>query len=247
MLKSLVLFILLLAPAAFAGEAFVTCRQVAWRYLADQNVYSLKTSSCVRIRTNFFETVDGKTRSYCESWSKEAGVGEEIYSIQSFRDQISCVQNDNEFRQRELGPVRPVEKTDLVGTEYLWFQDSDKPYFDVDVNRERARWAKIDDEWYCGLPGQKFYARYDFQNGNKDVYVSGLSLNTQKFIWQTSVGGTVFWRNPDGHSPFVYLESSVNIEGLNTFTFKDKDGNTISEFRLTYLIDVFRDPLKSCY
>lgn len=247
MLKSLVLSILLFAPAAFAGEAFVTCRQVAWRYFEEKNMYSMKTSSCVRVRVNFFETVDGKTRGYCDSWSKEAGITGEIYSIHSFRDQISCTQEDHEFRKRELSPVRPVEIRGLTGSEFLWFQDAATPYVDADVNRERARWVKIDGEWYCGLPGQKFYARYDFQNGNKQVFISGLSLNTQKFEWQTSVAGSVFWKNPDGHSPFVYLESSVNIEGLNTFIFKDKSGNTISEFRLTYLIDVFREPMSSCY
>ena len=247
MLKSLVLSILLFAPAAFAGEAFVTCRQVAWRYLENPHVYSMKTTSCVRVRVNFFETVETKTRSYCESWSKEVGIAGEIYAIQSFRDQISCTQEDREFRQRELSPVRPVEMAGLTGNEFWWFQDTTTPYFDPEVNRERARWVNIENEWYCGLPGQKFYARYDFQNGNKDVYVSGLSLNTQKFEWRTSVAGTVFWKNPDGHSPFVYLESSVNMDGLNAFTFKDKDNNTVSEFRLTYLIDVFREPMSSCY
>ncbi len=254
-MKWIVVFSLLsLSGVALAGEGYVTCRQKQWQTVPGaDSVLSLKSRSCVRVSSGFFdfETLEIKARRLCQEWQSTHEV--EQLKAQLFADQISCTRDQRSFYKTQSS-LRPVMKETFDGSvEFLLYQDASQPYFDEEAGRERARWAQLEDQqWYCALPGQNFYARYEYGKKETGLVLRDLSGNSQSFQLQLQSGDLLLWgrlssssfeEGGDVHS----VENGNGPQGHNGFELKDAAGRVRAAYRMNYLLDLHRDPLMSCY
>lgn len=246
MLKMLASFILLFSSAAIAGQSYVTCRQSEWKRVSGEHaIFSLKEKSCVPLDVRFFESTQSKAQEYCRSWKKEAGFSEE-HVMRIYSNETSCLIDQADFLNKRLNVIRPSVANTHWGTGYLYFLDATTPYVDGE-GKEQARWIQRDDKWYCSLPGQNFFARYERIGKNDFLYLEGLSLAVQKYELRGAMGKKLFWGNLDMHSPFAQVENTMDPYPANAFVVSDAQGNIITQAFMTYLLDFKMDPILTCY
>lgn len=247
MYKMLLPLLLLISSAAFAADPYVTCRQATWLKVSSTDpIYSLKEKACVPLDVRFYESTNAKAIDYCGAWKKEeAGFSDEPI-VKIFNGVENCQNELNEFRRDTLGGLRPMVFNSFFGTGYLYFLDASLPNIDGE-GKETGRWTLRDYEWYCGLPGQNFFVRYE-RIGNKNyMYIEGLSLGVQKFELRGNLGPKLFWANLDMHSPFAQVENTTDSPETNFFVVSDSKGNIITQVSLTYILDPKMDPILTCF
>jgi hypothetical protein len=246
MLKMFASLILLFSSAALAGSSYVTCRQAAWqRVSGDHPIYSLKEKSCTPLDVRFFESTKYKADEYCKNWKKEAGFSDE-HVMRLFSNESACQIEQSDFLSKRLNVIRPSVATTHWGTGYLYFLDATTPYIDGE-GKEQARWIQRGNNWYCSLPAQNFFARYETVATENFLVLEGLSLAVQKYELRGVMGNKLFWGNLDMHSPFAQVENTVDATGTNIFVISDAQGNIISQFFLTYLLSPQLDPILTCF
>lgn len=246
MLKMFASLILLFSSAAFAGNSYVTCRQATWQRVSGEHpIYSLKEKSCTPLDVRFFESTQSKAYEYCKDWKKEAGFNDE-YVTRVFSNESSCENELSDFRSHRLGVIRPVVATTHWGTGYLYFLDATTAYVDGE-GIEHGRWVQRSDNWYCGLPAQNFFARYETLAGENFLLIEGLSLAVQRYERRGTMGGKYFWGNLDMHSPFAQVENTIDSGDKNTFVISDAQGNIITQVFLSFILDPKMDPILTCF
>ncbi|MNL18196.1 hypothetical protein D3C87_1393290 [compost metagenome] len=224
----------------------MTCRQASWqRVSGDHPIYSLKEKACVPLDVRFFESTNSKANEYCNDWKNEAGFSDE-HVMRLFSNEAICEDEQNYFRRKRLSVIRPVVAATHWGTGYLYFVDSTTPYVDGE-GKEHGRWVQRNEKWYCGLPAQNFFARYDTIAGENFLLLEGLSLAVQRYELRGTMGGKYFWANLDMHSPFAQVENTVDSADKNTFVVSDAQGNIITQVFLTFILDPLADPILTCF
>jgi hypothetical protein len=246
MLKMFAAFILLFSTAAYAGQSYVTCRQSVWQKVSGEHpIFSIKEKSCVPLDVRFYESTQSKAENYCEDWKKEAGFTSD-HVARVYSNQANCESAQRDFLNGRLGIIRPAVVTTHWGTGYLYFTDPTTLYVDGD-GKEQGRWIQRGEDWYCSLPGQNFFARYETIATENFLVLEGLSLAAQKYELRGVMGNKLFWGNMDMHSPFAQVENTVDVAGANAFVISDAQGNVISQFFMTFILDPKMDAMLTCY
>lgn len=248
MFKILLPFILLISSkAAMAADAYVTCRQSDWQKVSSTDpIYSIKERACEPLDVRFYESTNTKANDFCYKWKIEEAGFSANQDVKIFNSAESCESELHFFRTRSVSSLRPMVFNSFFGIGYLFILDASIPNINGE-GKETGRWTLRGEQWYCGLPGQNFFVRYDREGAKHFMYIEGLSLGIQKYELVGNLGPKLFWRNLDLHSPFAQVENTTDSPETNFFVVSDSKGNIITQVSLTFILDPSLAPILTCY